>query len=128
MSNFDREQAQRLVDRWNYDDGLQPEWLAKVMVLLESALVLHDEHKKVLRELAELRAHPKVAFRLQQAAEHRKLKDEHERLTAAHATLLSREAKEQALRLAFIAGLVEAPKGGDMAQARRLLDLDPEDA
>jgi hypothetical protein len=76
------------------------------------------------------------------------LHDEHERLTAAHATLLSREAKEEALDYASWAGAIGAgvarrikagtdtdlePKAAVTAfhhaiAARRLLDLDPEDA
>jgi len=93
-SNFDREQAQRLERHYRqyaeeFLGGGIAEFLGagpalELAAVLESALALHDEHKKLLRELAELRAHPKVAHRLQQAAEHLKLKDEHERLKAAH--------------------------------------------
>jgi len=61
------------------------------------------------------------------------LHDEHERLTAAHATLLSREAKEGAITAAFNAGYCYCAKQGKShqaeeleAKARRLLDLDPE--
>jgi methylphosphotriester-DNA--protein-cysteine methyltransferase len=140
MSKFDRERVQYLTEELRHRASMsafRPATKAEIeeaAKMLESALALHDEHKKLLRELAELRAHPKVAHRLHQAAEHLKLKAELERLKAAHATLLSREAKEEALAAAFNSGYCfhannDSVESAELsAKARRLLDLDPEDA
>jgi hypothetical protein len=161
MSKFDRERVQYLTEELRHRASMsafRPATKAEIeeaAKMLESALALHDEHERLLTDLRE-------SFNLCPShqpdqwegdgtcviCEAVSITRELERLKAAHATLLSREAKEEALYYASWAGAIGAgvarrikagtdtdlePKAAVTAfhhaiAARRLLDLDPEDA